>query len=62
MAWIWVSFFRHEKAHALLLANSTDGGGRIASSIMPTISLSGYFKLMQPPAWISGKENEKQIS
>lgn len=26
MAWIWVSFFRHEKAHALLLANSSPCG------------------------------------
>jgi len=34
----WVSFFRHEEPRAPLPANSADEGGRIISSIMPTIS------------------------
>ena len=53
---VWVSFFRHEKAHAPLPANGEDGGGRAVSSIMPTVSLSGYLRPRQPPAWIIGKE------
>ena len=48
--------FRDEEAHAPLPANGKDGGGRIVSSIVPTISLSGYLILTQPPAWIIGKE------
>jgi len=53
---VWVSFFRHEEAHAPLPANGKDGGGRAVSSIMPSISWSGYLILTQPPAWIIGKE------
>jgi hypothetical protein len=59
--WVWVSFFRNEEAHTPLPANSTYEGGRIASSIMPTISQLLVLDLSSRPSGSSVEITQSRL-
>jgi hypothetical protein len=50
-----MSFFDTEEAHAVMLANGTDEGGRCPSDGV-RFPASGDLWWRQAPAWISGRE------